>query len=95
MLVLLLAGALIALTILALLLLGVVAAIVTGIVLLNLAALALALRPRRAAHGRDSGEREGRSERWRPSSFRRLPEQPLAPPLESDEPAHPLTVHRR
>lgn len=89
MLVLLLAIALIALTIAALLLLGVVAAIVTGIVVLNLSALLLGLRSRRPYPPRAEGER------WRPSHFRRPPLAPsLEPPSEHDE--HPqLTIHRR
>lgn len=85
MLALLLAVALIALTVVALLLAGVVAAIVTGIALLNVFAVLLGLRwrdARRAAAG---------SERWRPSSFRRPPE----PPLPTDEGVDELTVHRR
>jgi membrane protein implicated in regulation of membrane protease activity len=85
MLALLLAAALIALTVLALLFGGVVAAIVTGIVLLNVFAVLLRLRapsPQPPAVT---------SERWRPSSFRRPPELPLPDEEDADE----LTVRRR
>jgi hypothetical protein len=82
---LLLAVALIALTVLALLLAGVVAAIVTGIVLLNAIAVLVGLRLRGA------GRTPATSERWRPSSFRRPPE----PPLPAEDGADELTVHRR
>jgi polyferredoxin len=84
MLALLLAVALIALTVLALLLAGVVAAIVTGVGLLNALAVVLGLRSR---GGRTAA---APPERWRPSSFRRLPE----PPLPSEQDADELTVHR-
>ncbi len=88
MLALLLAVALIALTVLALLLAGVVAAIVTGIALLNVFAVVLALGSRRSRDRTTAPP----PERWRPSAFRRPPQ----PPLESDdEEQHPLTVHRR
>jgi hypothetical protein len=76
--------ALIALTILALLLAGVVAAIVTGVVLLNALAVVLGLRSRGARTAAVAPER------WRPSSFRRMPEPPLAAEHDADE----LTVHR-
>ena len=85
MLALLLAVALIALTALVLLLAGVVAAIVTGIVLLNVFAVLLGLRSRGARTPAVA------LERWRPSSFRRLPE----PPLVAEEDADELTVRRR
>ena len=88
MLALLLAVALIALTILALLLAGVVASIVTGIALLNALAVVLGLRSRGARTPAANAERQ--SERWRPSSFRRMPEPPLSGEQEADE----LTVHR-
>jgi hypothetical protein len=85
MLALLLAVALIALTVLALLLAGIVAAIATGIALLNIFAVLLSLRSR--------GGRAPAAvpERWRPKSFRRPPE----PPLPAEEDAHELTAHRR
>jgi hypothetical protein len=82
---LLLAVALIALTILALLFAGVVAAIVTGIALLNVLAVLLGLRSRGASPPAAA------SEHWRPSSFRRPPELPLP----DEDPSHELTVHRR
>jgi hypothetical protein len=85
MLALLLAVALIALTILALLLAGVVAAIVTGIALLNVFAVLLGLRSRGARTPAVAPER------WRPSSFRRPPELPVP----EEDPSHELTVHRR
>jgi hypothetical protein len=85
MLALLLAVALIALTILALLLAGVVAAIATGIGLLNVFAVLLGLRSRGARTPPVT------SERWRPSSFRRPPELPVP----DEDPSHELTVHRR
>jgi hypothetical protein len=85
MLALLLAVALIALTILALLLAGVVAAIFTGIGLLNVFAVLLGLRSRGARTPAVAPER------WRPSSFRRPPELPVP----EEDPAHELTVHRR
>jgi hypothetical protein len=85
MLALLLAVALIGLTILALLLAGVVAAIVTGIALLNVFAVLLGLRSR-GARAPAVGP-----ERWRPSSFRRPPELPVP----DEDPAQELTVHRR
>ena len=85
MLALLLAVALIALTILALLLAGVVAAIVTGVGLVNAFAVLLGLRSR---GGRAPAVAP---ERWRPSSFRRPPE----PPLPAEEHADELTIHRR
>jgi hypothetical protein len=85
MLALLLAAALIALTILALLLAGVVAAIVTGIGLLNVFAVLLGLRSRGARTA------DVAPERWRPSSFRRPPELPVP----DEDPTHELTVRRR
>jgi len=85
MLALLLAVALIALTVLALLLGGVVAAIVTGIVLLNVFAVLLRLRAPSVQPPAVAPER------WRPSSFRRPPELPLPDEEDADE----LTVRRR
>ena len=85
MLALLLAVALIALTVLALLLAGVIAAIVTGIALLNVFAVLLGLRSRGARTPAVAPER------WRPSSFRRPPEALLPAEEASDE----LTVRRR
>jgi len=85
MLALLLAVALIALTVLALLLAGVVAAIATGIALLNIFAVLLSLCSRGARAPAIAPER------WRPKSFRRPPE----PPLPAEEDAHELTAHRR
>jgi hypothetical protein len=89
MLALLLAIALIALTILALLLAGVVAAIVTGIGLLNLFALVIGVRSQRYRPG------PGTPERWRPKSFRRPPAPPLEPEAEEHLHSRSLTVHRR
>ena len=89
MLALLLAVALIALTVLALLLAGVVAAIVTGVVLLNALAVVLGLRSRGARTAAAPPEHLP-SERWRPSSFRRMPEP--SPPAEQD--ADELTADR-
>jgi hypothetical protein len=89
MLALLLAIALIALTILALLLAGVVAAIVTGIGLLNLSALVIGVRSQRYRPGPSTPER------WRPKSFRRPPAPPLEPEAEEHLHSRPLTVHRR
>jgi hypothetical protein len=91
MLVLLLAVALVVLTVLALTFLGVAAAVVTGIVVLNLCVLLIGLRsrrPRPAAHP---------PERWRPRSFRRPPQAPLDPEAEEqlESHSHSLTVHRR
>jgi hypothetical protein len=88
MLVLLLAIALVALTVLALLLAGVIAAIATGIGLLNVFALMIGMRSRRDAPGSSTPER------WRPKSFRRLPA-PLDPEAEEGLESHSLTVHRR
>jgi hypothetical protein len=85
MLALLLAVALIALTIIALLFAGVVAAIVTGVGLLNVFAVLLGLRSRGARTETTPPER------WRPSSFRRPPELPLP----DEDSSHELTVHRR
>jgi hypothetical protein len=86
MLALLLAVALIGLTILALLFAGVVAAIVTGIALLNVFAVLLGLRSR-GAHPASAAP-----ERWRPSSFRHPPELPLP---DEDSAHDELTVRRR
>lgn len=88
MLALLLAIALVALTVLALLLTGVVAAVVTGVGLLNLFALLIGTRSRRYRAG------PGTPERWRPKSFRRLPA-PLDPEAEEQLQSRSLTVHRR
>ena len=89
MLALLLAVALVALTILALLFLGVAAAVVTGILLLNAYVLLVGLRsrPRRPT--------AASREHWRPRSFRRPPHPPPEP--ESEERLHSgsLSVHRR
>jgi hypothetical protein len=86
---LLLAIALLALTVLALLLAGVVAAIVTGVGLLNVFVLVVGLRSRRCRPG------PGKAERWRPRSFRRPPAPPLEPEAEEHLHSHSLTVHRR
>jgi hypothetical protein len=88
MLALLLAIALIALTILALLLAGVVAAIVTGIALLNLFALVIGVRSQRSRPGPSTPER------WRPKSFRRPSAAPLEPEAEEHLHSRTLTVHR-
>jgi hypothetical protein len=85
MLALLLAVALIGVTVLSLLLAGVVVAVVTAVAVLNLSLVALGLRVRRA------DDREAIvDERWRPSAFRLPPE----PTIESDDAAR-LTIHRR
>jgi MFS superfamily sulfate permease-like transporter len=85
MVVLLFTFALVALTVVALMFAGVVAAIATGIALLNVFAMLLGLRTRRAHM------RAGPSERWKPSAFRLPPE-----PTEDSEGHHPvLTIHRR
>ncbi len=88
MLALLLALALVGLTVLALLLAGVIVAVVTGILVANACLVVLVLRrsPARAAHG----AREP-PERWRPSSFTRPPNAPADPEA---EPAATLTVRR-
>ncbi len=86
---LLLAVAMIALTILALLLAGVVAAIVTGIGLLNVLALVIGLRSKPARPTQDAPER------WRPKSFRRPPAPPLDPEADEQLRSHTLTVRRR
>ncbi len=87
MLALLLAVALIGLTVLALLLAGALISIVTGVLVLNACLLVLASRRSPARPG-DGGAGDP-PERWRPSSFRRPPE----PPTESD-PAPTLRAHR-
>lgn len=89
MLALLLAVAMIALTVLALLLAGVLAAIVTGIGLLNVLALVIGLRARPADHAPSAPER------WRPKSFRRPPAPPLDPEADERLRSGELTVHRR
>jgi hypothetical protein len=86
MLALLLAVALIGLTVLALLLAGAFAAVVVGIAVLNLSFVALRLRARRW-----SGGGEPAAERWRPSAFRLPPEPPVE--LEAGE-LPPLTIRR-
>jgi hypothetical protein len=86
---LLLAVALIALTILALLLAGVVAAILTGVGLCNVLALLIGLRTRPAELDRDAAER------WRPKSFGQPPAAPLDPEAEEHLRSRPLTIHRR
>jgi hypothetical protein len=89
MLALLLAIALIALTVLALLLAGVVAAIAAGVGLLNVLALVIGLRSRRCPPGPST------TERWRPKSFRRPPAPPLEPEAEEQLHSRSLSVHRR
>lgn len=89
MVALLLAVALVVLTILALLLAGVVAAICTGVGLLNLLVLALGLRSRR------TGAAPAPGERWHPKSFRRPPTAPLEPEAEERLQMHTVTVRRR
>jgi len=89
MLALLLAVAMIALTILALLLAGVLAAIVTGVGLLNVLALVVGLRSRRAR------PTPSPPDRWYPKSFRRPPPPPLDPEAEEHLHSRTLTVHRR
>ncbi|HEX4483222.1 MAG TPA: hypothetical protein VH081_05500 [Solirubrobacteraceae bacterium] len=87
MLALLLAVALIGLTVLSLLLAGVVVAVVTAIAVLNLSLVVLGLR----APGTRAKRADG--ERWRPTSFRRPPELPPEPPVEAVEVPH-VTIHR-
>jgi hypothetical protein len=89
MLVLLLAVALIALTVLALLLAGVIAAIATGVALLNALVLLIGLRSRRTRPV------SAPIERWRPKSFRRPPAALLDPEAEECLQSRSLTVHRR
>jgi len=89
MLALLLAAALIALTVLALLLLGVLAAVLTGIAMLNVLVLVIGLRARRARGAVRPPER------WRPRSFRRPPRAPLDPETEEELHSQSLTVRRR
>jgi hypothetical protein len=84
MLALLLAVALIGLTVLALLLAGILVAVVTAIALLNLGLVVLGLRAREPRGG---PELDGA--RWRPSSFRLPPE----PPVEADD-APRVRIHR-
>jgi len=83
----LLTVALVALTVLALLLAGVVAAAVTGIVLLNVFATIVCSRSRTLRR-----MRAAQAESWQPSSFRPPPQ---LPGELHDDPAHPLTIHRR
>jgi hypothetical protein len=100
MLALLLAVALVVLTILALLLAGVLAAILTGVVLLNAFVLLLGAQSRRARAATTAS-----APRWRPSTFRRLPEpsdvdavDETAATDDSVEPVprpHSITIHRR
>ncbi|HTA35452.1 MAG TPA: hypothetical protein VK761_01955 [Solirubrobacteraceae bacterium] len=85
MLALLLAVALIGLTVLSLLLAGALVATATAIAVLNLGLVAFGLRARRP-----SKQPQPTDERWRPSAFRLPPE----PPVESDD-ATRVTVHRR
>jgi hypothetical protein len=92
MLALLLAVALIGLTVLALLLAGVVVAIVTGVLVLNACLLVLTLHRRPPA--REPLERgpvaHEPSARWQPSSFRRPPRPPGEPqPASSAESESP------
>ena len=89
MLALLLAVALVALTILALLLLGVAAAVITGILLLNAFVLLIGVRsPRQRPTPSTSG-------RWRPRAFRHPPQPPLDPESEEQLRSGSLTAHRR
>jgi hypothetical protein len=88
MLALLLAVAVIGLTVLALLLAGVLVAVLTAIAALNLSLVALGLRVRRPSAGAHVATEEG-AERWRPTAFRLPPE----PPVESED-APRLTIHR-
>jgi len=85
---LLLAAAMIALTVLALLFAGAVAGAVTGVVMLNALVLAIGLRSRRDRPGARPAER------WRPRSFHRPPEPPLDPGEEELD-SRSLTAHRR
>ncbi len=93
MLALLLAVALIALTVFALLLFGVIAAIATGVGLLNVLALLIGLRSRRARPAPSAAP--SAPDRWRPKSFRRPPAPPLDPEAEEHLHSRTLTVHRR
>jgi MFS superfamily sulfate permease-like transporter len=103
---LLLAVALIALTILVLLIAGVLAAIITGIALLNVFVLLLGAQSRRARK-----TPAARAARWRPSAFRRVPEAadadvagvegeavpagPAESSLEHDPDPQSITIRRR
>jgi hypothetical protein len=90
MVALLLAAALVGLTILALMLVGVIAAIVTGIALVNSLALLIGLRTGRTRSAPAS------SERWRPRAFSRPPRPPpLDPEAEEQLKSFTPTVHRR
>jgi hypothetical protein len=88
MLALLLAVALIGLTVLALLLAGVLVAALTAIAVLNLSLVALGLRVRRPSTGEQVAS-EAPAERWRPTAFRLPPE----PPVESED-APRMRIHR-
>jgi hypothetical protein len=90
MVALLLAAALIGLTMLALMLAGVVAAIVTGVGLINSLALLIGLRSGRARSAPSAPER------WHPRSFRRPPQPaPLEPEAEEHLQSRAPTVRRR
>jgi hypothetical protein len=88
MLALLLAVALIGLTVLALLLAGVLVAVLTAIAVLNLSLVALGLRVDRPSAGKQLAPEQA-AERWRPSAFRLPPE----PPVESED-APRMRIHR-
>ncbi len=85
MLALLLAVALIGLTVLSLLLAGAIVAAATAIAVLNLSLLALRLRVARMSDGDTAARGRRVGERWRPSAFRAPPAAPLEAPFESDD----------
>lgn len=89
MLALLLAVALIGLTVLALLLAGILVAVAAAIAVLNLSFVALGLRARRASDGETVAREQSPDERWRPTAFRLPPE----PPVDSPD-APRLTIRR-
>jgi small-conductance mechanosensitive channel len=84
MVALLLAAALVGMTVLALLLAGALVAAVVAVAMLNLGLVALGARLRRLTEARAR-----RVERWRPSAFRLPPELPL----ESEDTPH-VRIHR-
>ncbi|HXP28886.1 MAG TPA: hypothetical protein VN804_03965 [Solirubrobacteraceae bacterium] len=89
MLALLLAVALIGLTLLALLLAGVLVAAAAAIAALNLCLVVLGLRARAPREDQRHGDPEPHEQRWRPSAFRLPPE----PPVEADD-ASPVRIYR-
>lgn len=90
MLVLLLAVALIGLTLLALKLAGAAVAVATGVLVLNGCLLVFALVRRPPREETDAADT---AEPWRPRSFRRMPE-PFGEPADDDEHVPQLKAHR-